>query len=249
MSDADSTNSNDAAGAGDGPELGDLRNPDTVTQYKAAATIANTALAAVGNFLAPGRTALDACVIGDTVVTAECAKVFKKDKKLTKGLAFPTCVSINECVAHFSPLKGDPKVELAAGDMVKVDLGVHIGGHIALVAHTFVVPSEDGPATLEGPKADVVAAAYTAAEAAAKSMRPGATNGDITKLLGSVADSFGVNRVQGVLMHEMKRWVSEPHPDMPTHTPPPHPTPPHPNRHHNPRPTPQVRYRRQPSRH
>lgn len=36
------------------------------------------------------------------------------------GIAFPTCVSVNNCVCHFSPLKSDPIVTLANGNLVKV---------------------------------------------------------------------------------------------------------------------------------
>lgn len=58
---------------------------------------------------------------------------------MKKGLAFPTCISINNCVCHFSPLRSEPDVKLADGDVVKVDLGVHIDGFIAVGAHTHVV--------------------------------------------------------------------------------------------------------------
>lgn len=36
------------------------------------------------------------------------------------GIAFPTCVSVNNCVCHFSPLKSDPDYMLKDGDLVKV---------------------------------------------------------------------------------------------------------------------------------
>lgn len=36
------------------------------------------------------------------------------------GIAFPTCVSVNNCVCHFSPLKSDPDYTLQDGDLVKM---------------------------------------------------------------------------------------------------------------------------------
>ena len=39
---------------------------------------------------------------------------------LSAGIAFPTCVSLNHCVCHFSPLRSDPAVNLAAGDLLKM---------------------------------------------------------------------------------------------------------------------------------
>lgn len=42
-----------------------------------------------------------------------------KTKNLEKGVAFPTCVSVNNVVGHYSPLEGDT-VTLQEGDVVKV---------------------------------------------------------------------------------------------------------------------------------
>lgn len=113
-------------------------------------------------------------------------------KKIDRGVAFPTCVSVNNTVGHFSPLASDETV-LEEGDMVKMyasnffvffffcylivcftflhcsDMGCHIDGFIALVAHTHVI--QEGPIT--GRKADVTAAANTAAEVALRLVRPG----------------------------------------------------------------------------
>lgn len=47
-------------------------------------------------------------------------KVFKKEKELKKGIAFPTCISVNNCVCHFSPTKNDPDCVLKVGDVVKM---------------------------------------------------------------------------------------------------------------------------------
>ena len=45
------------------------------------------------------------------------------------GIAFPTSLSVNNCVSHFSPLVSDVGVpKLAAGDVVKLQIGVHIDG-------------------------------------------------------------------------------------------------------------------------
>lgn len=55
------------------------------------------------------------------------------------GIAMPTCISINNCVCHFSPLRSDAPVIIKDGQMVKIDLGAHIDGYIATAAHTVVV--------------------------------------------------------------------------------------------------------------
>jgi methionine aminopeptidase len=57
---------------------------------------------------------------------------------MEKGLSFPTCISVNNVVGHFSPLKSEDRV-LKEGDVAKIDLGVHIDGFVGQVAHTVVV--------------------------------------------------------------------------------------------------------------
>lgn len=67
-----------------------------------------------------GASVLSICEFGDAQLLEETSKVFKKEKDIKKGIAFPTCISINNCVCHFSPLKSDKEVLLKNGDMVKM---------------------------------------------------------------------------------------------------------------------------------
>lgn len=124
---------------------------------------------------------VDLCVLGDKVVEDEVAKVFKS-KQFEKGIAFPTCVSINSVIGHFSPLSDDTTV-IAAEDVVKVDLGAHINGFIATVATTVVA----GVESVTGRKADVIAAASQCFEAALRSIRPGKKGSDVSDVLEKVA--------------------------------------------------------------
>ena len=52
-----------------------------------------------------------------------------------RGLAFPCGCSINNCAAHYSPLPGDQRV-LLKDDVMKIDFGVAINGHIIDSAFT-----------------------------------------------------------------------------------------------------------------
>uniref|UniRef100_A0A8C5ED11 Peptidase M24 domain-containing protein n=1 Tax=Gouania willdenowi TaxID=441366 RepID=A0A8C5ED11_GOUWI len=136
-----------------------------VTKYKMGAEIANQALKTVVAAATAGTSVLSLCEKGDAFIVAETGKIFKKEKEMKKGIAFPTCVSVNNCVCHYSPLKSDPDVVLKDGDLIKVDLGVHVDGFISNVAHSFVVGvTKDNPLT--GRKADVLKAAHLCAEAA-----------------------------------------------------------------------------------
>ena len=51
------------------------------------------------------------------------------------GIGFPTSFSINNCVAHDSPIKGDKRV-VHKDDIIKVDFGTHVNGNIIDCAFT-----------------------------------------------------------------------------------------------------------------
>ncbi|CAM6084475.1 unnamed protein product [Calypogeia fissa] len=181
----------------------DLSSADVVTKYKNAAEIANKALQLVLQEAKPGVKVVDLCEKGDTLIRDLTANVFKNaKKKIEKGIAFPTCVSVNNTVCHFSPLASD-ETALVANDIVKIDLGVHIDGFVAVVAHTHVL--QEGPVT--GRAADVIAAANTAAEVALRLVRPGKKNKDVTEALQKVAAAYDCKIAEGVLSHQMKQFV------------------------------------------
>lgn len=58
------------------------------------------------------------------------------------GVGFPTGLSLNDCAAHYTPNKGDTTV-LKYDDVMKVDIGVHINGHIVDSAFTMAF-NDDG---------------------------------------------------------------------------------------------------------
>jgi curved DNA binding protein len=118
---------------------------------------------------------------------------------MTAGIAFPTCVSINNCVCHNSPLEEDEQILIADGDMVKIDLAVHIDGYIAPLAETFIV----GGATVDGRKADVMMAAHTAVEVALRMARPGVKTYAITEAINKVAAAYNCKALEGMLSHQL----------------------------------------------
>jgi len=141
------------------------------------------------------------CAFGDSLIEAEVKKVFTKDKKMEKGVAFPTCLSVNNVVGHYSPLKSED-AQLKAGDLVKIDLGCHIDGFVGLVAHTVVVGGE----ALAGPKADVLLAAYNAIQAALRLLKPGNLNYQVTEVVAKCCEAFKCSAVEGVLSHQANKF-------------------------------------------
>ena len=49
------------------------------------------------------------CQTVDAFIEEEVKKVFasKKSKKLERGIAFPTCISVNHIMGHYSPLEDE----------------------------------------------------------------------------------------------------------------------------------------------
>jgi len=192
----------DTADTGD--DLPTIADDLVVTKYKMAAEIVNKVLKEIVEDCKPGSSVRDLCILGDKKLLEETGKAFKKDKKLTKGIAFPTCISCNNIVCHYSPLMSETDYSLADGDMVKVDMGAHIDGFIAVVAHTFVIgASADNPVT--GRKADVMMAAHLASEAALRLVKPGNDNIEVTETINKIGDSFECKPVEGMVSHQLEQ--------------------------------------------
>lgn len=67
-----------------------------------------------------GASVREICEFGDKLILEETNKVFKKEKDFKKGIAFPTCVSVNNCICHFSPVPSEPDYTLKDEDLCKV---------------------------------------------------------------------------------------------------------------------------------
>ncbi|PKU79637.1 ERBB-3 BINDING PROTEIN 1 [Dendrobium catenatum] len=181
----------------------DLTSSDVVTKYKSAAEIVNKALHLVVSECKPKAKIVDICEKGDAFIREQAGSMYKNvKKKIERGVAFPTCISVNNTVCHFSPMGGDETV-LEEDDVVKIDMGCHIDGFIAVVAHTHVL--HEGP--VAGRAADVIAAANTAAEVALRLVRPGKKNKDVTEAIQKVAAAYDCKVVEGVLSHQLKQYV------------------------------------------
>lgn len=200
------------------PERG-IDQPDVLEKYKAAGAIVDQTMDVLRKAAFSGMSVRTMCQLGDAMVEKASAAVYSKARtdtgeKMEKGVAFPTCVCINNCASHFCPIETDPEagVELSAADVITVQVGAHIDGYSALTSQTLVVreskEDEEAP-VLEGRRADVVTAAYTAAEAVLRLMRPGKSNEEVSEVIGKVAKIYGVEALDGVLSHQMKRYVMD----------------------------------------
>lgn len=184
-----------------------IEKPAILDKYKAAAQIANDALLKVIALCVPGADIYTVCQEGDKFMEEELRKVFnnKKSKKLERGIAFPTCISVNHVMGHYSPMQ-DESTKLEEGDVAKIDLGCHLDGFVAQAAHTVVI-SADPKSKVSGRKAEVILAAYNAFRAAQRLIKEMGTNTKVTQAIAKVAADFETNPVEGVLSHKVKKHL------------------------------------------
>ncbi|XP_031845184.1 proliferation-associated protein 2G4 [Nomia melanderi] len=176
-----------------------------VTKYKMAGNIVNQVLRQVLDKCVEGASVREICEYGDKLLLQETSMVFKKEKELKKGIAFPTCISVNNCICHFSPIASEPDLILKDEDMVKVDLGAHIDGFIAVVAHTIVIGSSLKK-IVSGRRADVVLAAHFASQAALRLLKPGTETYTITGTVEKICEAYKCKPIEGMLSHQLKQF-------------------------------------------
>merc|ERR1712166_1740130 len=117
-----------------------IESPAILDKYKAAGVIVDAALERAIGLAINDADIGEICANIDTFIVEELLKVFsnKKSKKMDRAIAFPTCVSVNEIMGHFSPVKDD-SIKLKDGDVVKIEMGAHFDGFASQAAHTVVV--------------------------------------------------------------------------------------------------------------
>lgn len=182
--------------------------PLVVTKYKMAGDMVNRVLKLVLEKCVVDASVREICEYGDGLITEETSNVFKKEKEMKKGIAFPTCISVNNCICHFSPIPSEADYILKEGDLAKVDLGAHIDGFIAVVAHTVVVGGltpEGEKKKVTGRQADVLLAAHLASEAALRLLKPGNETYAVTDTVNKVALAYKCKAVEGMLSHQLKQ--------------------------------------------
>jgi methionyl aminopeptidase len=101
-----------------------IMNDEVYDAYREAGALARKVLHRGAGLVKEGAGILEMVEETEAMVTDEGAI-----------LAFPLNVSLNEAAAHDTAMPGDERM-FAAGDLVKVDLGVQVDGYIADTALT-----------------------------------------------------------------------------------------------------------------
>ena len=115
----------------------DLEDSTFLEDYRKAAEVHRQTRRWVQESVKPGQTLTDIAVgIEDCVRALLGNDGLDPTTSLQAGLGFPTGLSLNHCVAHFTPNPGQTDTVLQYGDVMKVDFGVHINGWIVDSAFT-----------------------------------------------------------------------------------------------------------------
>lgn len=111
------------------------------------------------------------------------------------SLAFPLNVSLNEDAAHDTASPGDER-RFSAGDVIKVDMGVHLDGYIADTAITVDL----------GDNALLLEASREALEAAIRHTKPGVTAGELGAVIQHEIESRGFLPISNLTGHGLSRY-------------------------------------------
>jgi len=120
------------------------------------------------------------------------------------GLAFPLNVSLNEDAAHDTASRDDERV-FSEGDVVKLDLGVHLDGYIADTAVT--VDLGDHPLLLE--------ASARGLDAAISIVAPGVSLGELGSAIHGEIESRGFRPIANLTGHGLDRYRIHTPPNIP----------------------------------
>jgi len=112
--------------------------------------------------------------------------------------AFPAQTSRNAVAAHYCPAPDDVS-EYAAGDLAKLDLGVHVDGFVVDTAVTVDVGSRS-------PEAGLVEVTRQALEAAIALARPGVLVRELSAAIERVIVGHGARPVRNIGGHGVARW-------------------------------------------
>lgn len=168
-------------------------NDEVLDQYREAGRIANRILSTGASLVRPGSGVLE-------TVDALEAMVLEADA----GLAFPLNCSFNEAAAHDTASEDDERL-FSPGDLVKLDLGVHLDGYVADTAVTIDL----------GDHAELVRASRAALDAAIALAQPGVTTGELGAAIQAAIEGHGFRPVANLTGHGLNQFLLHGPPSVP----------------------------------
>ena len=168
-------------------------NDDIYSAYMEAGALAKRFREEAAAMVVPGASILELVDTIEQAILDEGA-----------GIAFPLNISINEDAAHDTAGPGDERL-FSEGDVVKVDLGVHIDGYVADTAQTVDL----------GDNALLVEASQAALGVAIALVRPGVTAGELGTAIQHEIVSRGFRPVANLTGHGLSQYYLHGEPMIP----------------------------------
>jgi methionyl aminopeptidase len=112
--------------------------------------------------------------------------------------AFPTCISIDDVAAHYSPTHDDP-LRFRRGNVVKLDLGAHLDGWIADTAVTVEVGTRNW--------SSLIRSSELALQTAIEAVRAGVSTRALGEGIQRAIDSHGYKPVRNLTGHTIERYI------------------------------------------
>lgn len=155
-------------------------------KYRQAGKIASKVRDEIVSEIKVGARAFDLCEAAEARIL-----------ELGGGVAFPTNISINEVAAHYSSPENDATI-IEEGDIVKLDVGVHIDGYIADTALTVCFNPE-----LE----KLVKASRDALDKALELVKPKANSKDLGKIIEDTIRGYGYRPIRDLSGHQLDEYI------------------------------------------
>lgn len=159
-----------------------LKNSANLKKYKDAGNIAASAMEYVIRETIVGRNICEICEISDKNILKEISMVYPEIDY--KGIAYPTCISVNNTVCNF---RGNRI--LCDGDLAKIELGVHIDGYHTEVCHSVLIGIGDN----KDAKMRIFKALKHCSGEIFKNMKPGGSNLEIADIMKKISQKYGCN--------------------------------------------------------
>lgn len=136
--------------------------------------------------------------VGDGALVRDVAEeVEDRMRKRDARPAFPTCISIDNVAAHYSPTHADP-LRFRRGNVVKLDLGAQIDGWIADTAVTVEVATRNWT--------ELIRASELALQTAIESVRGGVETRQIGAGIQRAIEAHGYKPIRNLTGHTVERY-------------------------------------------
>jgi len=126
-----------------------------------------------------------------------CESVEAQIRSMNGQPAFPVNTSLNEVAAHYTAEPNDATV-VKDGDVLKIDIGVHVDGYIADTAVTVCYDAK---------YESLVKAAETALGEAVRMARANTKASDIGRVIEGTIVKFGFRPIQNLSGHSLKQYT------------------------------------------